>query len=423
MPRIRSSAFETATARLKLAPKWIAYTGPTLAKGIKLLYRRNKNGAGSWIVRVANNLTPSPTEAKPKTPYWQKAFALADDYDKADCVDVLNYGQAQDRAKELVRGGGGAGKPKTVDQALSDYERDLAARGASPTNSRWVRYHMTPSLAAKPVELLTAADLKDWRNTVAAKKQRNGKPLSPATINRIRVGLRAALELASENDSRIKNRDAFRKGLKGLPHANRARRMVLPDADVLRIVAEAYRVSQPFGLLIEVLAQTGARMSQIVRVNCGDLRPGKLMVPPSYKGRGVKKQERVAVPITPALTAALEALRGGRADDDPLLLTKAGERWPAKTDWKTRDPFRTAVMCAGLDPEKITPYALRHSSICRRLLNGVAMMMVAAWHDTSPKEIVAHYAHYIDDVAEHMASRGLLQSPADNVVNLPKVAA
>jgi integrase len=419
MPRPRSTTLEYATQRLKLAPKWIPYAGPTLARGIKLLYRRNKNGAGSWIVRVANSLIPSAASAATKSPYWTKGIGLADDYDKADGVDILNYGQAQDRAKELARGGDAAniGKPSTVAEALARYEQDLISRGASPDNARRVRYHMTTTLAARPVALLNVDDLRAWRDSLTA------KGLSPGTVNRTRIGLRAALEFAAASDRRIQNRDVFRLGLKGLPNANKARRIVLSDADVLRIVTEAYRVSQPFGLLIEVLAQTGARMSQIVRVNCGDLRSGKLMIPPSYKGRGIKKQERVAVPITPALAAALDALRVGRTDDDPLLLTQAGERWPAKTDWKTRDPFRTAVTCAGLDPNKITPYALRHSSICRRLLNGVPMMLVAAWHDTSPKEIVAHYAHYIDDVAEHMASRGLLQSPADNVVNLPKVAA
>jgi integrase len=46
----------------------------------------------------------------------------------------------------------------------------------------------------------------------------------------------------------------------------------LPDADVLRLVEAAYQEDRAFGVLIEVLAQTGARISQAARLTCGDLR-------------------------------------------------------------------------------------------------------------------------------------------------------
>jgi len=62
---------------------------------------------------------------------------------------------------------------------------------------------------------------------------------------------------------------------------------------------------------------------------------------------------------------------------------------------------------------------LRHSSICRALLNGVPVSVVAKLHDTSSREIEAHYAAYILDVAGDVLSRkGLLrpEPTADNVV-------
>jgi integrase len=418
MPRMQSSTLQYPTQRLKLKPGRMAHPGPNLAHGIQLQYRRNAKGAGSWIVRVANSLMGG--SPNPKSPYWTRAFALADDYDKADGVNKLNYGQAQDRAKELARGGDAdAGKPATVAQALDAYEQDLIGRGANPANARRVRYYMTPALAAKPVAMLTVKDLRDWRDGL---KGRKGK-LSPAGVNRTKVGLRAALEFAAASDRRIGNRDVFRLGLKGLPNANKARRIVLPDAEVLRIVSEAYAVDQPFGLLVEVLAQTGARTSQVVRLNCSDLRPGeRLMVPTSYKG-GVKKRECVSVPITAALTAALEALRTGRADDEPLLRNPAGVRWHSTAKLEERWPFRGAVKRAGLDPDVITPYALRHSSICRSLLAGVPETIVAQLHDTSVKEIEAHYAKHISRLGDDVARRGLLQAPADNVVDIQGRAA
>jgi hypothetical protein len=77
---------------------------------------------------------------------------------------------------------------------------------------------------------------------------------------------------------------------------------------------------------------------------------------------------------------------------------------------------------AGFDPDVITSYALRHSSICRGLLNGVPVSVVAKLHDTSSDEIENHYAAYILDVAGDVLSRkGLLRTEAptaDNVVTL-----
>jgi hypothetical protein len=76
---------------------------------------------------------------------------------------------------------------------------------------------------------------------------------------------------------------------------------------------------------------------------------------------------------------------------------------------------------AGFDPDVITSYALRHSSICRALLNGIPVLVVARLHDTSSREIEAHYAAYILDVTGDALSRkGLLPEvpTADNVVPL-----
>ena len=416
MPRMRSSALEYPTTRLRLPPRGLPYGGPTLARGIKLSYRRNAKGAGTWVVRVANSSLTGAARAK--APYWTKAVGLADDYDPANGADVLDYGQAQDKAKLLARGESAAGRPVTVDEALTRYAADLASRRADPANERRVRFHMTPALASRAVALLSVADLRDWRDGLTA------KGLSPAGVNRIRVGLRAALEFAAASDQRIANRAVFRLGLKGLRGANKARRVVLPDAEVLRIVAEAFAITHAFGLLVEVLAQTGARMSQIVRVRCGDLRPGaRLMVPTSHKGTGVKTRESVSVPITAALAAALATARGDRADDEPLLRNDKGARWHAADRAEQRRPFRAAVARAGLDPDLITSYALRHSSICRSLLAGVPVTIVAQLHDTSVKEIEAHYGKYLHNFSDDIARRGLLQENADNVVALTSARA
>jgi len=49
------------------------------------------------------------------------------------------------------------------------------------------------------------------------------------------------------------------------------RNVVLPDNKVLEFVAVAYGLDRQLGLLIDVLANTGARPSQAVRLRVEDL--------------------------------------------------------------------------------------------------------------------------------------------------------
>ena len=116
---------------------------------------------------------------------------------------------------------------------------------------------------------------------------------------------------------------------------------------------------------------TGARLSQAARLTCGDLqadRPDpRLMMPSSFKGAQKKITHR-PVPITPALAAALKKATSDRPGEAPLLLKRDGSAWQATNTSDHRDLFRRAVERAGLDPDQITSYALRHSSVVRALL-------------------------------------------------------
>ena len=212
-----------------------------------------------------------------------------------------------------------------------------------------------------------------------------------------------------------------------MPGGKNARRVVLPDTDVLRIVQAAYDHDRAFGILIEVLAQTGARISQAARLKCADLQADRadprLLMPTSYKGRGQKEKQHVPVPVTAALAALLVELKGNRPDDAPLLRKSDGSRWLEINKSEHWNLFRAVAERAGFDPDAITSYALRHSSICRALLNGVPATIVGRQHDTSAREIEAHYSAFILDVAGDALSRkGLLRPEAptnENVVTLP----
>src|SRR5271170_7335070 len=121
---VREASLETRTARLKLPvarkPMFIRI-GP----GLSLGYRRNQV-AGTWVLRVADGKGGAIT----------RAIGTADDFTDADGASVLNYWQAQEKAKSAARSSSGQGAPKplTVGRAAEVYLEKLEAK-----NSRTAR--------------------------------------------------------------------------------------------------------------------------------------------------------------------------------------------------------------------------------------------------------------------------------------------
>jgi integrase len=411
--KVRHSSLESRTARLKLAVRRKPYNGPALARGVLLLYRRNK-GNGSWVLKASNG----------HGRYWTKAIAEADDHDESNGKTILTFFEAQDQAKKLARGedGGTGNAPITVDSALKDYRRDLISRNANPYNADWPRLHLTSVLVSKPVALLTATELKKWRDGLLG-------TMAPSTINRLSRCLCAGLELAAQHDERIQNRRAWEVGLASLPNAQEARNVIISDEKVREFVATAYGLDDKFGLLADTLAITGTRPSQAARLRVEDLhdhpvRP-KLAMPKSAKGgsrnRSAKKTERYSVPITVQLAAKLKAAAKGRADDAPLLLQSDGRSWGDNPGQSYHRDVDKVVTDIGLDPDEVTMYALRHSSIVRMLLQNVPIRLVASLHNTSVRMIEKHYSKYIVEHSDDISRRALLQHEplsGDNVVAL-----
>jgi integrase len=414
--KVRHAALESRSARLKLKIRRRPYSGPSLARGISLMFRRNKTN-GTWVLKASDG----------HGAYWTKGFALADDFEDADGKNVLTFHQAQDAAKKLARGedGSAATAPITVDGALKDYRRDLISRNANPYNAEHPRLHLTSLLLSKPVALLTATELKKWRDGLLG-------TMAPSTINRTCRCLCAALALAAQHDERIRTRDAWEVGLAGLPDAQEARNVILSDDKVREFVATAYAHDAKFGLLSDLLAITGARPSQAVRLRVEDLHAHpskpKLMMPKSAKGggrnRSRKRHEHYSVPITVQLAAKLKKAAKGRAGDAPLLLQSDGTPWadnPGQNYHRDVDKVVTAI---GRDPAEVTMYSLRHSSIVRMLLRNVPIRLVASLHNTSVAMIEKHYSKYITEHSiDGIARAGLLSEPTlatDNVVAMAR---
>jgi integrase len=415
---LRAQKLETRTNRLKLPvakkPVWAK-----IGHGISLGYRRN-NGSGTWSVRVANG----------KGSHWIKSIGTADDYEDASSGRTLEYWTARERAREVGLGArhvgdedGDAsdGKLATVAQAIDSYEADLTTRNGDAANADRIRCHLPEKLANKTVALLTAQDFRTWRAALTKAK------LSAASIVRVNNAFKAALNLASAHDERIANQRAWEKALVSIPDASTARNVILDEPTVRSIIAAAYEVSPEFGLLVEPAAVTGARVSQLGRLEVRDVQASRtdprVMMPSSKKGKGRKRIERRPVPIPAALAVRLLDNAADRPDDAPLLTKPSGEPWRKSdhtrpfadtiskvVEWEAKRQGVSVeeVTLCGYTPSGVTIYVLRHSNIVRQLLAGVPIRVVAVNHDTSVQMIEKTYSAYIADHSDAVSRQALL---------------
>jgi hypothetical protein len=126
------------------------------------------------------------------------------------------------------------------------------------------RRHLTAALLAKPVSMLSANELKRWRDSLI------GGELEDSSINRMLKCLRTALKLAARHDPRITNADAWKTGLESLPDATNDRNVILADKQVSGFVRAAYAHDGALGLYVDTLAVSGARPSQASRLLVAD---------------------------------------------------------------------------------------------------------------------------------------------------------
>ena len=146
-------------------------------------------------------------------------------------------------------------------------------------------------MKAKTVSLLTAKDLRQWRNSMVK------RGVKTATANRVARSFKACLNLAAADDPRISDK-AWRNGLKKLPdNDNDVRNVILSDEQTRAVIAACYVDGEEFGRFIETLAGTGARESQLLRLEPADIletddegnsAPPRLDLPSSRKGKDKK---------------------------------------------------------------------------------------------------------------------------------------
>ncbi|WP_299939223.1 tyrosine-type recombinase/integrase [uncultured Nitratireductor sp.] len=392
-----------------------------LSPGVFLGYRKQKK-ARKWVVRFAD-----PKALKGSTnPYRVETFAASDDGEAvADGVNILDYATAKRRASEIAAQRGvelaADVTPVTVRQACEDHiavkrrhEFQRSGRDKRPSADYRLQHVLRDTkLADTLISDLTERHLKDW---VAGLTFNAG-----ATHQRVIADFRTALNAAAPDDD-------FRKIVKaGLVSDKsrrpvKARRLHLSSEQIAQLLQAAKDEDEDLHKMLAVLAATGLRFGQVMRLRVGDLeRSGDdwvLNVPASFKG---KKPTEQRDPIVRFISDSLaELLADDRPEDAPLLerwrhVEKAGPtRWvrDARGPWTSAAeltrPWKRLCERVGLSSEH-TPYSLRHSSIIRHLTALAPVHLVAKIHDTSAEMIERNYASSIRDAMKQLEKSQILE--------------
>jgi integrase len=374
----------TARARLPVSGKPVYVK---LATGINLGFRRN-SGDGVWVVRRSDGKGGNTVE---------KIGAADREGLPANGVDVLDFPQAQAMAL-AAKNAPALGRAITVARALDEYENDRARAGGNTSIMSRLRVILAPLSDTKLADL-TVGTMSRWQKTLTGKA---------ATINRQCASVSAALNMAAK-DHDIDNTKAWSMAAgSGLARIHRHgeaqdRNVFLKDEEVRALVAEAYRRSYEFGLLVESSAVTGVRYKQLRDCTVADLQGTTLTVRQSRKGRAGKNRPPQAIELGDGLANRLRVACADQLSTDPLLRKPSGEPW---NRCDHTDRVRDAVAAVGLDPAKVSLYTLRHTHIMEQLREGVPILTVAQLHETSAEEIANHYA-------VHLSSATTLPPPRD----------
>lgn len=388
---VRDSKLDSPAARARLKPAGKPYYR-SLDTGLHLGYRKGKNG-GRWVARFYLG----------DEKYAVETIAASDDGQAADGNLILNFSQAQSKARDLAaarRAPALPSGPLTVGQALDRYlERQKAEHKKSlvDTKSR-IETHIRPTIGIVAVDELTRDKISAWLNGIASQSRqvRGKKGSSPralaaptndeqrrrrkATANRTLTVLRAALNQAFADGETAS--DAAWRAVKPFREVEQARVRYFTTDEVRRLINAA---QGSFRALVHAALFTGCRYGELCRLRVGDFNPdsGTVFVAQSKSG---KARHVVLTDEGQELFAQLVA---GRATDELLLTREDGGPWGAS--------HQTRFMIEACRVAKIAQagfHILRHTAASHNVMGGVPMPVVAqnlGHADTRMTE--KHYAH------------------------------
>ncbi|WP_070152066.1 tyrosine-type recombinase/integrase [Sphingobium phenoxybenzoativorans] len=421
----KEERIDQRASRLRLKPRHLPYWR-TVSEGLHIGYYRGKR-EGSWFARYR--------PAGSSRDYVKTKLGKCDDLIDADGEGILDWKQALAECNKWIDGlHGDDEQPKDLHLTIRDVvvahiaDRDArdsekARRPIRSTASSKLKPHVLNDEVLSRILLveLNESDLRNW--------QRRLVQLKGSSKQRVMAELKAALNSVYEEKRRALPPDfaiRIKHGLKPVfAEASQSESVaregqVLDDDMVRKIVktAKAKDADGDFAMVVMLMAATGARFAQLVRMRVADVQldQNRLLVPASRKGKG-KAKSAIRVAVSKDVVDALRIYCADRLAGDILL-----ERWhhrqtgPIAWERINRQPWKTPSEMRRLwkklvDELKIpdvVPYALRHSSIVRAIKAGLPIRLVAATHDTSVAMIERHYARWITDDLDELSARAVI---------------
>src|ERR1700738_5138875 len=321
----------------------------------------------------------------------EEKLGLADDILDAEGTRVLDFAQAQEKARtwflsattlatgEHVSRRGGY----TVNQCCLDYLKHLEHRGAP--DYRKTKYDLdayaTPKLGLLQVAKLTRPKLEEGRPDIAASPRRTNRKHKQdnqphiqteeelrkrrATVNRIMRRLRAALNLSLEEGRVYANPMAWK--VPPFENVEVARAVFLSEKDQRNFV-KACATEKDFQRLVRAGLYTGARYGELGRLSVGDFNAlaGTLFIAKSKGGQ----QRHVHLDLEAA--RFFRDVCTNRDLGQVMFLRESAEPWVKDSQ---RKPMRRA--CALAKIKRFGFHQLRHSAASRWITLGVSLKVVA----------------------------------------------
>jgi hypothetical protein len=152
--RVKDSSLDAREARLKLKPRGKPYWR-LIERKLHLGYRRLDGRSGTWVRRRYDG----------DQKYTNEWIGVADDYSDADGISILDFWQAQDKARGHAAIKSGS---LTVNDAMESYLEFLDSKRKSVSTARChYELHIKPALGDIQVAQITADQIRKWHANLA----------------------------------------------------------------------------------------------------------------------------------------------------------------------------------------------------------------------------------------------------------------
>jgi integrase len=377
MPRtVREKRLDSPAARAKLKssgkPYWRA-----IDTGLHLGYRKGLNG-GRWVLRRYLGAGQ----------YEVATVAIADDHSPADGAGILDFFQAQRKAREVAALAKAPAKTAfTVAAALAAYFERLEHEGSRSMADakRRARFHILPALGDILVADLTRDIISKWLTGMAGKgadghSSQDAIRANRASANRVLTILRAALNQAFRDGKAAS--DIHWRTVKPFHGVDAPRLRYFTKDEVTRLINAA---QGSFRDLVKAALFTGCRYGELTRLRAGDFNSdsGTVFVAESKSGKSRH------VVLTDEGWRFFETLTAGRPGDALMLAHADGLAWGPSHQIR---PMAEACRAARITDGSF--HILRHTAASHLVMAGVPLNVVAhnlGHADTRMTE--RHYAH------------------------------